>query len=305
MMSEDMSERISLPAQDSGRSPPTWPDGRKVGNSGPAHALVSRFRSRDSGKAMSTNDTSGPLFSASSPSAAHQISLANRLRARMDLNGSPECALTWKALDMPAGVQICQLVASERRTGDTGCSGPPSAWPTPQHREAGGGDYSSPEKAQARLASGHQVNLQDHMTAAQWPTPNTPSGGRTMTFEEAMTQRKRKDGSKAQLNLENAIVHLASPRATPTARDWKSGEASAATMDRNARPLNEQMVHFGPAPSGSNAPMAKRGAHLVPNPFFAAWLMGFPPSLMASILRVCSSLPSRAERKHGKSPETP
>ena len=65
-----------------------WRDGRKIGQSGPDHAPVSRFRALDSEKDMPINDTSGPLFNASSPSAALQLSLESRLRARMDVNGS-------------------------------------------------------------------------------------------------------------------------------------------------------------------------------------------------------------------------
>lgn len=36
-----------------------------------------------------------------------------------------------------------------------------SGWPSPSHRENGGGEYSDPKKALARLSSGHQKNLQD------------------------------------------------------------------------------------------------------------------------------------------------
>jgi DNA (cytosine-5)-methyltransferase 1 len=45
--------------------------------------------------------------------------------------------------------------------------------------------------------------------------------------------------------------------ATPTARDWRSGKASQATMERNSRPLSEQI-----------------GGSL--NPTWVEWLMGFP-----------------------------
>lgn len=45
--------------------------------------------------------------------------------------------------------------------------------------------------------------------------------------------------------------------ATPTARDWRSGKASQATMDRNSRPLSEQV-----------------GGQL--NPPWVEWLMGWP-----------------------------
>ena len=45
---------------------------------------------------------------------------------------------------------------------------------------------------------------------------------------------------------------------TPTARDWKSGKVSDATMEKNSRPLSEAI-----------------GGQL--NPAWVEWLMGFPP----------------------------
>jgi hypothetical protein len=45
--------------------------------------------------------------------------------------------------------------------------------------------------------------------------------------------------------------------ATPTARDWRSGKTSQATMERNSRPLSEQI-----------------GGSL--NPTWVEWLMGWP-----------------------------
>lgn len=88
---------------------------------GPAPVHVSRFRSLDNGRAMPINDTSGPLFTASSPSAALQWSLESRLQARMGANGSPLFVLTWKQQDMPSGPPICQLAASARRTSGSDC----------------------------------------------------------------------------------------------------------------------------------------------------------------------------------------
>ena len=70
-----------------------WPDARECWTASLPCQPLSRLASSE---AMSTNDTSGPLFSASSPSAALQWSLANRLRVRMDANGSPEYALIWR-----------------------------------------------------------------------------------------------------------------------------------------------------------------------------------------------------------------
>ncbi len=120
----------SSQASGAGAWPFDWPASRMITPSGPAHVPVSRFRARDSAKAMPTSDTFGPLFIGSSPSARLQWSLESRLRARMDVNGSPEYALTWSAWDMPAGVPICALRASGRRTSGSGFTGWPTGWPT-------------------------------------------------------------------------------------------------------------------------------------------------------------------------------
>ena len=75
----------------------------------------------------------GEFFTASSPSVDLQRSLANRLQARMAGSGSPLFVLTWSDWDMPAGVLICRLRASGRRTSDSGYGG----WPTPRSQEDG------------------------------------------------------------------------------------------------------------------------------------------------------------------------
>jgi hypothetical protein len=126
-ISEDLfRSTCSLESAD-GPTPCASPDGPTTSRSGPAHVHVSRFRSRDSDKAMPTDATCGPLFTASSPSAALQSCLENRLRAAMDLNGSLEFVLTWKVMAMPSGPPICALRASARRTTESGYI----SWPTP------------------------------------------------------------------------------------------------------------------------------------------------------------------------------
>ena len=144
------------PASAAGPTPSGLPGGRTTGRSGPAVVPVSRFRARESNKAMPTNDTCGPLFTASSPSAALQLSLESRLRARLAANGSPEYVLTWKTWDMPSGPPICALRASGRRTSGNGCFG----WPSPK---------SSNTTEAGRRGDGGE-NLQ---TAAHRGTPDT------------------------------------------------------------------------------------------------------------------------------------
>jgi hypothetical protein len=170
-ISEDSPSATSSPESADGPAPSDSPDGPMTGRSGPDHAPVSRFRSRDSEKAMPTNDTSGPLFTTSSPSASLQRSLENRLRANLVESGSVEYALTWKAVDMPAGAPICALRASGRRTSDSGFGG----WPTPNvpnggrsisHAEQKGGTYYHEGKKV-------QVGLEAAAKMAGWPTPST------------------------------------------------------------------------------------------------------------------------------------
>ena len=103
------SSAISSPVSADGPTRSSSQDGQKTGQYGPGAAPVSRFRAQGNEKAMSTNDTYGPIFNALSPSADLQRSLENRLRARMGANGLPLYALIWKSWDMPAGLPICAL----------------------------------------------------------------------------------------------------------------------------------------------------------------------------------------------------
>ena len=144
-------------------TPSDSPDGPTTDPSGQEAALVSRFRSLDSSEAMPTADTSGPLFSSSSPSAALQQSLESRLRRNLEGSGSPLFALTWKIWDMPAGPPICALRASARRTSGKGFSG----WPTPtvssgdQHK-----DNPSPRQTGGTTLGGAEKTV-------GWATPTT------------------------------------------------------------------------------------------------------------------------------------
>ena len=165
MTSKATSNVISSEGLEAGPSSSPSPAG--TARPGPDHVLVSRFRARDSGKAMPTNDTSGPLFTHSSPSADLQRSLESRLRARMDVNGSPEYALTWKTWDMPSGPPISALRASARRTSGSGYGG----WPTPAVTNA---DRSE----QIERTAGRRRNLQDFALTAGWATPTVQDHSR-------------------------------------------------------------------------------------------------------------------------------
>jgi hypothetical protein len=80
-----------------------------------------------------------------------------------------------------------------------------------------------------------------------WPTPTATLGSKG----GRVTPRKSREGG----TLIEAVSSRSFP--TPTARDWRSGKASEATMMRNSRPLSEQI-----------------GGSL--NPTWVEWLMGWP-----------------------------
>src|SRR5690606_9528894 len=111
-------------------------------------------------KGMTTRGPYGGRGDGSLTSVDLQLSLASRLRALMDVDGSPEYELTWSQWDMPWGQPIFRLRASARRTSGNGCGG----WPTPRtadnpdfaivNRERSGG-YSLPTVA--RFAAGWRM----------------------------------------------------------------------------------------------------------------------------------------------------
>ena len=127
MTSRDTDKFISSRESEDGLSPSDSRDGLTTDPSGQEAVPVSRFRALDNEKDMPTNAISGPLFNLSSPSADLQWSLESRLQAAMGESGSPLYALTWSHWDMPAGLPICRLRASARRTSGNGYGG----WPTP------------------------------------------------------------------------------------------------------------------------------------------------------------------------------
>lgn len=149
-------------------------------------------------------------------------------------------------------------------------------WPTPR------ADEHSQENSRDRgMALSRRVKF--------WPTPTAcnPNDGEspeTWRARAAMLKQKHGNGNDAGTPLSIAAQEH---WATPSARDWKSGCASEATLSRNSRPLNEQVISLYSLPDPemmtagdecsesdpiSLPPSQKRKL----NPFFVEWLMGFP-----------------------------
>src|SRR5690606_329181 len=70
---------------------------------GPDHVPANHSQAPENDREKGTNGTFGQSFTDLSPSAILQSFLENKLQARLDVNGSPEYALTWKRWDMPSG----------------------------------------------------------------------------------------------------------------------------------------------------------------------------------------------------------
>jgi hypothetical protein len=133
----DILNAISLPELADGPMPCGSPGGLTTGPSGPdrAHANLSARQAREGG--LTTTGTFGRLSSGSFASASLQLSMENRLRERLDVNGSPWCDLTWKRQDMPSGLPILRLARSGRGTKGHGISG----LPTPSGCSNGGKNH--------------------------------------------------------------------------------------------------------------------------------------------------------------------
>ena len=272
--SKNTDNATSLPESEGGRLRFGWRDGRKIGESGLDHAPVSRFRALGSEKAMPINDTCGPLFIASSPSTALQLSLESRLRARMDVNGSLEYALTWSTWDMPAGVSICRLRASARRTSGSGFGG----WPTPRAQEPG------------KTNEGYGKSVGMVAKLAGWPTPMADDSGTQRDLKHRIRTKRQltlddlsrmvtgwvsptaQDGSRGSLPARphDTGVPLSQQAAlagwsTPTQRDHKDGASDLSNTPINS--LLGRQVSLSPAPTKKRAAL---------NPAFPRWLMGFP-----------------------------
>lgn len=210
---------FSLELED-GHSPSSLRTGPKRKPSGASHVRVSRFRAEESEKAMPTNDTSGPLFTSTSPSADLQRSLENRLRARTDLNGSLEYELTWKEQDMPAGVPLCRLQAKPR-TGGKGFS----SWQTPTVDDANN----------LTLASGTFQSL-TRMALMAWATP------RAEDAESAGMRHGRGVADTLSAQAGQDLPLAAWP--TASARDWKDSEGMSETgtnPDGSERTRHDQL----------------------------------------------------------------
>jgi hypothetical protein len=237
----------------------------------------------------------------------------------MDVNGSPEFALTWKTWDMPAGEPICALRASERRTGGNGFTG----WPTCSARDwkdtpgmsatginpdgtertrldqlprvAALAGWATPRATDAKCGTEYTPNCEGKDLAKDaslcgWATPNASDGKTGVTT-----------GQGKHLARDARLAGWATPRA----QDCR-GERPETVNARKARGMDGGAVNlstqaFGAGSTSSPAATEKRG---VLNPNMSRWLMGLP--LSWTLCGMLAFLKTRSNRRsaHSRSSST-
>lgn len=249
-ISTDSPNAISLPGLADGFSLSKSPDGRPHGKSGRHPAPASHSATPGSNWGIKTRATYGRCFGVWLAGASLQSSLESKLRRRLDVNGSLEYALTWRAWDMRLGPQICALRASAHRTSGKDFTG----WRSPDNNRRGGA-YGDPEKALARITSGHQVNLEDQtMGLVGWASPTCAGGaGETSEDLERVGNKwiNRKTGRVLQTNLATDVKMLVG-WCSPTAQDHSRGGKPPRPTDTGI-PLSQQAAMV----SGWGTPTAR------------------------------------------------
>ena len=180
---------------------------------------------------------------------------------------------TWPDSGMMRNGSVYEL----RTSAPAICESASSSWPTAQAHDATG------PRGKNNVFADHHYKPHDlAMAGKNWATPNWHDGSRPGS-DATSTQganlkrdaeiwqtpgtdsfRQRSGNRSNEMGLDQQARFFP----TPSARDWKSGQASDATMEKNARPLNEIAERFpslppdpqtndGP-PSSGNGPTSRR-----------------------------------------------
>jgi len=258
---------ISSQASGSGPSPFGVPAGLMPVVYGPGHVPANLSARQVKAAGLLTSGTCGPISTISLRSAALRSSLASRLQVLTASLGSTLYKLTWKQRPTPAGLPICALRASVRRTSDSDCIG----WPTPITNDALGSGYCyGPKKADGTRAE--FLKLPGAAALTGWPTPQARD------WKGADLAGVHDRGAKGPPL--NEVVRLAG-WPTPRARDNHTegqGEHSPSLprlTEVIAPPGPARLTADGQLLTGCSAG-TESGGQLAPS--HSRWLMGLPRS---------------------------
>lgn len=253
-----------LQGSEGGPEHSTFQGGLQTDLFGREAAHANPFRWSGLKAAMKTKGT----FGRSSPdlfvSANLQQSLESKLRQTLDVNGSPEYALTWKRWAMKSGPPICALRASAHQQSGKGFTGWPTAasrdWKdTPGMSETGTNpDGSERERLDQLPRVAHLVG--------------NPAKCAKSTFATCMENTPQ-------------TAHAPGSIGGPSENSGPTSQPLTNTC--------EQLEMFGSTPLDGCAVTEKRDefqgvdiSGLILNPKFSAWLMGYPKEWTDAFLRV-------------------
>ena len=197
-------------------------------------------------------------------------------------NGTPEAFLERKRKSVAKTGRSMGIVLSDlNMLAQAVC---PAGWPTPRAADPAN---ETPEHWAAREIAAKAKNprlgglhkpLGIVAQLAGWPTPNTPSGGRSMDPSKMSATGMTLDGKKHTVSLEHVVRFAIPPAgwATPTAEDHRRGDKPPRPHDTGV-PLSQMVVLAGwPTPTKSDTTGAGHAAQGGMNLRTVATLAGWP-----------------------------
>ena len=299
--SSDTRSSIPLPALVAGPSLYDLLDGPRTEKSGPEAVLASPTRRRASKKETPTSATFGLRSSSSSKSDVLNLSLANKLRARLSTVGSIEYTQTWKELATPSGRRYWAHTASARTIYVNVSTGALAlaACPTPNahdtHNQGQNREKTESHRFIGVNGASRGADLPEIVKLMAWPKTPAACDGEGGTFD---VMKAIRENLNPKAKLRDWALVAAFP--TNTSRDAKNvglPESAARRKEAgHAQPLNEvaQMCGFNTprATDGSNGALypdaaktlgvildlffVPTGRRVVLAPEFSLWLMGYP-----------------------------
>ena len=262
--SGDSPSATSSPASGDGATPSDSPDGTTPDLSGQEAAPANPSRQRGAKLGATIRATFGRRGFSSSASADLTLSLVNRLKARLDTDGSILFAMTWREKATPSGRLVYRLVASGRRTSDNGCG----SWQSPM-----AGSNRKSERAMSREGNSRQgggqrsgPGLEQQAELASWPTPVAEPANGT---PEAFLERKRKavrNGSSMGIVLSdiNMVAQLASwpsPTTPSGGQTWPEGTSATGRRPDGSKATvtTEQVAQLASWPSPMAGTPSQKG----------------------------------------------
>ena len=233
---------------------------------------ASHSAQQDAAEDMPTSDTLPRNGSGWSNPSGLLSSLASRLQPQSKkTTGSMIYSMNWKQKTTPRGRSYFQLVASGRRTSDSGF-GWLHGWPTATTRDHKDGKECPNVPINSLL--GRETWM------AGWPTPTVADENKSRVKEPLNYSEKHMARKNSDKNLAITAQALAG-WPTPKVADDK-GSAYKPTENRRSELRKMAYLANGPARltatgetlTGSTAGM-ESGGQL--NPAHSRWLMGYPP----------------------------